>query len=129
MKERSSITLRYLKRLPSRRRAPICSCANSLASHRQLSLPLPFASNTKSSSASIKAIPRITTGTCDHVSYFGIYTIVTQLTDIRLIPKADRKKIHEYLFRGMSPHLPSSAQTAHIAASIHLCSPSSQKEC
>lgn len=30
------------------------------------------------------------------------------ITSPRLIPKADRKKVHEYLFRGTKPHLESS---------------------
>ena len=60
----------YLKveELPNRRRAPIRSRATSLAPTDIIPCLCAFVINTTSSSASIKAIPRNTTGTRDHVS-------------------------------------------------------------
>ena len=40
----------------------------------------------------------------NHVRTLHIPKLASQLMkSLRLIPKADRKKVHEYLFRGMSP--------------------------
>ena len=47
-----------------------------------------------------KAIPRTATGTRRHVCV-PVYSVSLVLISARLIPKADRKKIHEYLFKGI----------------------------
>lgn len=52
--------------------------------------------------ALIKAIPRIAPGTRNHASnQFKQLSNSSADNLFRLIPKADRKKVHEYLFRGM----------------------------
>lgn len=47
----------------------------------------------------MKAIPRVAQGTRSHVGITMLISRIRYSRFTRLIPKADRKKIHEYLFR------------------------------